>query len=243
MMKFTPLLLVALFVVACTPDLPPLPKTTQASATAGAASSAPAPSSAGSTATTPPAPTTTTTTGTSTSGSTTTATTGASSTATTPSGPQPGDNPRRIHQIRELEHGVVLVGGQKLDTWLMDDESKQQEGMMWLTEKDVKDDQGMLFVFASPQPQSFWMQNTLIPLDIIYMDAKGKVLNIVHGKPKDETPLPSTGSAQYVLELKGGMAAKFRIGPGTVLTIPSNAKYNGDAQPQQPGISLSPPGR
>lgn len=124
----------------------------------------------------------------------------------------------------------------------MDDDSKQQEGMMWLTEKDVKDDQGMLFVFGSPAQQSFWMQNTLIPLDIIYIDAKGKVLNIVHGKPRDESPLPSTGPAQYVLELKDGMAARYRIGPGTVLTIPANAKYKAGENAQQLG-GVTIPGR
>jgi uncharacterized membrane protein (UPF0127 family) len=132
----------------------------------------------------------------------------------------------------------VLGGSTKIDAWLMDDASKQQEGMMWLTEKDVKDDQGMLFVFASPTAQSFWMQNTLIPLDIIYADAKGKVLNIVHGKPRDESPLPSTGPAQYVLELKDGMAAKYRIGPGTVLTIPANAKFKPDETAQQGNVNI-----
>lgn len=123
----------------------------------------------------------------------------------------------------------------------MDDDAKQQEGMMWLTDKDVKDDQGMLFVFPSAAQQSFWMQNTLIPLDIIYIDAKGKVLNIVHGKPRDESPLPSSGPAQYVLELKDGMAARYRIGPGTVLKIPANATYKPDESQQQNG--MPPPGQ
>ena len=232
MMKFTPLLALALFAVSCTPDLPPLPKTTQAT-------TAPA------TPTTAPVTTTTTTT---TTGSTTPSTApeakpSISAATTTPGAPQAGDNPRRIHQLRELEHGDVVAGRQKIDAWLMDDESKQQEGMMFLTDKDVKDNQGMLFVFDSPKPQSFWMQNTLIPLDIIYIDAKGKVLNIAHGKPKDETPLPSTGSAQYVLELKSGMASKFNIGPGTVVTIPSNAKYKGEPQAQPGGINIQPQGQ
>lgn len=232
MMKLLLLLAVALLVVACAPDLPPLPKSTTSASTTTSSTAAPSttPSASPSTAKSSTASSTT---------AATSATTGGTASGTTGSVPsgaaQAGDNPRRIHQLRELEHGEVAGGSAKIDAWLMDDDSKQQEGMMWLTERDVKDNQGMLFVFGSPAQQSFWMQNTLIPLDIIYMDAKGKVLNIVHGKPRDESPLPSTGPAQYVLELKDGMAAKYRIGPGTTLTIPANAKYKPADNAQQPG--------
>ena len=109
---------------------------------------------------------------------------------------------------------------------------------MWVTDKDLKDNQGMICLFPEPKVQSFWMQNTLIPLDIIFLDKDGKVLNIAHGKPKDETLLPSTGPANYVLELKGGMAAKLGISAGTKLTIPSTLKYRGQPDQPQPNISM-----
>ncbi|RYG39257.1 DUF192 domain-containing protein [bacterium] len=102
----------------------------------------------------------------------------------------------------------------------MDDDSKRAEGMMWLSEDEVKPDEGMLFAFTEEKPQSFWMRNTLIPLDIVYIDAKGKVVSIAKGKAEDETPLPSAGPAQYVLELKSGEASKLKIQPGVVLGLP-----------------------
>lgn len=234
MMKFSPLLAFAVLAVACQPDLPPVPQAKDQSTTTTTTTG----SSTTATTATQPA-TTTTTTGTAT--SSTTGATASTATTTTPQKETYTDSPRRIHHLKDLQHGTMTANGNKLDVWYMDDESKQQEGMMWLTDKDVKDNQGMLFIFQSPTPQSFWMQNTLIPLDIIYMDAKGKVLNVVHGKPKDETALPSTGPAQYVLELKDGMAAKYGIKPGTSLTIPPDAKYNG--QPANPGgIDMAPQG-
>lgn len=135
------------------------------------------------------------------------------------------DNPNRIFQLSSLEKATLKAHGKRLECWVMDTVSKQQEGMMWLVDKDVKDDQGMIFVFADAEPQSFWMQNTLIPLDIIYINEDGKVLNVVLGKPRDETSLPSAGPAKYVLELKGGMAKRFGIGPGTRIDIPSDLKF------------------
>jgi uncharacterized membrane protein (UPF0127 family) len=70
------------------------------------------------------------------------------------------------------------------------------------------------------------MRNTLIPLDIIYIDHTGKAVNVVHGKPQDETSLPSTGPAKYVLELKQGRAARYGIRSGTRLILP-NATHKG----------------
>ncbi|MCR9067328.1 MAG: DUF192 domain-containing protein [Rhodobacteraceae bacterium] len=80
---------------------------------------------------------------------------------------------------------------------------------------------GMLFIYPRERPLAFWMQNTLIPLDIIYFDATGQWVSIVaEAQPLDETPRPSEGPAQYVLEINGGLAEQFGMGPGTVLRHP-----------------------
>lgn len=134
------------------------------------------------------------------------------------------DNLKRRFQLRELQRVSVKVGEHTLKLWVMDTDAKRAEGMMWLTEKEVKDDEGMIFVFPEPQPLSFWMQNTLLGLDIIYLTPQGCVLNIVEGKPLREDPLPSKGNAQYVIELKVGMSKKFGIKEGMTLTLPRNLK-------------------
>lgn len=136
----------------------------------------------------------------------------------------PRDKPERIHQLRDLETRKLQINGHTITVWLMDDNSKRAEGMMYLTDKDVKDTEGMLFLFGDARPQRFWMQNCPLGLDICYIDPKGKVLNIGEGKPYDESGVPSVGSAQYVLELKVGRAKKFGIKAGTVIKLPKDAK-------------------
>lgn len=131
---------------------------------------------------------------------------------------------QRYNQLKDLETRKMVINGHTITVWLMDNSSKRQEGMMWLEKKDVKDTEGMLFVFNGASPQGFWMQNCPLSLDITYIDPKGKVLNTVVGKAWDETSLPSKGDAQYVLELKVGLAKKYGIKPGMILKLPKDIR-------------------
>jgi uncharacterized membrane protein (UPF0127 family) len=92
-------------------------------------------------------------------------------------------------------------------------ESQRQVGLMF--RREMAADQGMIFDFPDVEPRAFWMHNTVLPLDIIFIDAKGQILNIAaKARPFDDTPLPSTGPARSVLEINGGLAAKLGIRPG-----------------------------
>ncbi|WP_240535111.1 DUF192 domain-containing protein [Notoacmeibacter marinus] len=86
--------------------------------------------------------------------------------------------------------------------------------------KQMDNDHGMLFAFDRESRRSFWMRNTVMPLDIIFVRADGKVDSIRRGKPLDETPLRSDGKVRYVLELKAGQADAFGIEDGVVLRHP-----------------------
>lgn len=78
---------------------------------------------------------------------------------------------------------------------------------------------GMLFVYPAPAPLSFWMRNTLIPLDMIFIDATGRVVSIhSEARPLDETPISSAVPAQFVLEINGGLARRLGLVPGMVLS-------------------------
>lgn len=159
--------------------------------------------------------------------STTSATTAGSTTGTPPPTIAADINPNRTNQLKDLAKIDLKVGSEVVHAWLMDTESKRQEGMMFLTDKDVADDQGMLFVFKEPEADKehgFWMHNTLIPLDIVYLSPKGQVLNVAHGKVKDDTSLPPSGTYQYVLEVKDGLTAKWGLKPGDTIVIPSGVK-------------------
>ena len=77
---------------------------------------------------------------------------------------------------------------------------------------------GMLFVFDPPQRVAFWMKNTLIPLDIIFLDRSGTVTRVHHGAiPGDLTPIEGGDSVFAVLEINAGLAARYSIQPGTVM--------------------------
>jgi uncharacterized protein len=92
-------------------------------------------------------------------------------------------------------------------------DAEQEKGLMFRTAMGA--DEGMIFPMNPPRKAAFWMRNTVIPLDIIFIGPDRRVLNIAaNAVPYDERPLPSTGEAAGVLELVGGRAAQLGIKPG-----------------------------
>ncbi len=89
---------------------------------------------------------------------------------------------------------------------------QQAKGLMGRTKMD--DDYGMLFPISPPQPMTMWMENTLIPLDIVFIGPDRRIVRIVTGQPLDRTLLPSGGSVIAALELKGGITKKLGIRAG-----------------------------
>ena len=90
---------------------------------------------------------------------------------------------------------------------------EQAKGLMFRTEMGA--DEGMIFPFDPPRRASFWMRNTVIPLDLIFIAPDGRISNIAaNAVPYDETPLSSLGDAIAVLELNGGRAVQLGIKPG-----------------------------
>lgn len=99
---------------------------------------------------------------------------------------------------------------------------ERNRGLMFV--KKMPASYGMLFVYDRPQRVAFWMKNTLIPLDMIFADARGVVQNVhANSVPGDLTSIPGKGQIQYVLEINGGMARMLGIGPGTELRHPAIA--------------------
>jgi uncharacterized membrane protein (UPF0127 family) len=89
---------------------------------------------------------------------------------------------------------------------------QQETGLMFV--KHLAPDHGMIFPYDPPQPVAFWMHNTLIPLDIIYIRPDRTIARIANAKPLDDTPLPSGEPISAVLEIAGGRAAELGIAPG-----------------------------
>jgi uncharacterized membrane protein (UPF0127 family) len=95
---------------------------------------------------------------------------------------------------------------------------EQSRGLMF--RKDLASDAGMLFVNKSDELRSFWMKNTYIPLDILFINSSNEVKHIHYGaKPLDETSIHSQYPVQYVLEVNAGKARKCNIRQGTKMSI------------------------
>jgi uncharacterized membrane protein (UPF0127 family) len=108
---------------------------------------------------------------------------------------------------------LTMRGRVKFTVELAVTRAEQERGLMF--RKALAPDRGMLFPYNPPRRAAFWMKNTLIPLDIIYIGPDGRVLSIARNAvPHDETPIPSGGPVGGVLEIAGGRAAQLGILPG-----------------------------
>ena len=92
--------------------------------------------------------------------------------------------------------------------------TEQQQACGLMFRETMARDAGMVFPMNPPRVASFWMQNTILPLDIIYVSPKGRVLNVVQGRSYDRTPLSATGVTGEVIELNVGEAARIGLKPG-----------------------------
>ena len=93
------------------------------------------------------------------------------------------------------------------------DDVLRNRGLMF--RRQMSKDQGMLFDYDPPQVVGFWMKNTYIPLDIIFIGADGRIMRIApNTTPHSLESIPSGGPARGVLEINGGLSAKLGIKPG-----------------------------
>ncbi|MBK3797660.1 DUF192 domain-containing protein [Azospirillum brasilense] len=110
---------------------------------------------------------------------------------------------------------VETAGGGKyrFDVELAETPAQQAQGLMF--REKMAADSGMLFIYDRPQPASFWMKNTLIPLDMIFIGTDGRIVNIhANAVPQSLDAVNSAGSVKGILEINGGMSARLGIRPG-----------------------------
>ncbi|MBA2535247.1 MAG: DUF192 domain-containing protein, partial [Rubrobacter sp.] len=101
-----------------------------------------------------------------------------------------------------------------------DDPFERTKGLMY--RKALGEDRGMLFVFSREQPLSFWMNNTLIPLSVAYIDSEGRITDILNMKPLDDKPphYVSSESVQYALEVNQGFFKERGVTVGDHTELP-----------------------
>jgi len=119
----------------------------------------------------------------------------------------------------EKEGQLAFVKKNSNDTLMLiniemaNNEEERTQGLMWW--HSMPDSNGMLFVFEEERPLSFWMKNTYIPLDIIYVNKKREIVTIRHNTiPLSEMPIPSGKPAQYVIEVNAWFCVNHGINVG-----------------------------
>jgi len=102
---------------------------------------------------------------------------------------------------------------------IADDPAERAQGLMH--REHMARGAGMLFIYERAGPAAFWMKNTLIPLDMLFLDEQG-VVTRVHSNaiPHDETAIPGGDAVKAVLEINGGLAKALGITPGAELLHP-----------------------
>lgn len=113
-------------------------------------------------------------------------------------------------------------GKARFSVEVADDTAERAKGLMH--RRSLPLSAGMLFIYERPQPLNFWMRNTLIPLDLLFIDERGVVQKIHHSaKPLDETPIPGGDDLLSVLEINGGLSKRLGITEGSEIRHPAFA--------------------
>jgi len=96
----------------------------------------------------------------------------------------------------------------------------QERGLMFV--QSLPENEGMAFLYTPPQKASFWMKNTYIPLDLLFISPGGQIESIKrNAKPRDLTPIRSLGPVEAVVEINGGLADKYGIKEGDKVGVVS----------------------
>lgn len=142
-------------------------------------------------------------------------------------GAQGARHPEPRVECRE-DSAIFAIGAETplvFSVEIADTPAARARGLMF--RRSLPEQGGMLFIYESPQQVSFWMRNTLISLDLIFIDETGTVRHVhPRARPLDETPIPGAAAGDpdparlMVLEIAGGEAARLGLGRNAVLAHP-----------------------
>ncbi|SEM19236.1 hypothetical protein SAMN04487910_4384 [Aquimarina amphilecti] len=122
-----------------------------------------------------------------------------------------------IYALRDSIPNQII----SLDIEIADNDYERETGLMY--RKTMEEKRGMLFIQEKFKLQSFYMKNTLIPLDIIYIDDQYKIVSFQKdAKPLDETSLPSEKPAKYILEINSGLSDQWNLKIGDSISFKRN---------------------
>ena len=114
---------------------------------------------------------------------------------------------------------TTQTGDHTFDAQVADTPQTRSKGLMF--RRDMPPREGMLFIFEQEQPLSFWMENTPLPLDLIFIRDDGSVRHVAkNAVPYSRASIPSRGSARFVLEVNAGVADEIGLKQGDLIAFP-----------------------
>lgn len=126
----------------------------------------------------------------------------------------------KAERLFEYETGEVTLGDITISVEIADTFEKRMTGLMY--REKLGELNGMLFIFQDERPRSFWMKNTLIPLDIIFINSEFEIVKIQQTTPCKQDPCPSYLSekpAKYVVEVNMGFSEEHKVEEGMKINI------------------------
>jgi uncharacterized membrane protein (UPF0127 family) len=128
---------------------------------------------------------------------------------------------------------AVPTSGEKSPLFIMTEDGRRLEfqvelartsqeiarGLMY--REELPENEGMLFLFENEELRAFWMRNTYVPLDIIFLNGKGEIINIGKGEPLNERKVISAAPAKAVLEVVQGTEERLGLKPGDRIIHPA----------------------
>jgi len=126
-----------------------------------------------------------------------------------------------VANLAPTEQAIIVTSDARhsFDVEIADDAAEQRRGLMY--RREMAADAGMLFLYEEEEPLSYWMQNTYISLDIIYIDHAGRIVSIAKNTvPLSERSIPSNAPAQAVLEINAGLSDELGIDVGDQVLHP-----------------------
>ncbi len=99
--------------------------------------------------------------------------------------------------------------------------TREEQSIGLMNRESLKSDEGMIFIYSEDRKLSFWMKNTFVPLSIAYISKDGIVKEIHHMKPESLTPIESTHSVRYALELPSGSFKRSNVKIGDKIILPN----------------------
>jgi uncharacterized membrane protein (UPF0127 family) len=130
-----------------------------------------------------------------------------------------GAGPATTQSSSNLPTTPMKIGSRSFTVEIAADEYSRERGLM--DRDSMPADRGMVFIFPSDTSEGFWMKNTRIPLDILFVEAGGKIVSVRTMKPFDLNTTWSDGPYRYAIELNAGAATEAGVKTGDHLDLPA----------------------